>query len=223
LVRTSSRRRATSSSADCRAQVVSPTQGSLEPFRTPQPPTAAPEGRLSGASSIKPSRTPHISLVGDIVVEERAQGFIARALNFLPDARPVFLPPAAPLPTEEGAGEAGHVAPLADAEDLPPTRHVVAPVRHGGLCAPLADRNRRERLARSPVALRAPDSVEAQATKVGLDPVVQSQSGRPVVRMRRGAAVDEGRLLLPRESNGYFGHKAARPRFSGLRYHSSSK
>jgi hypothetical protein len=76
-------------------------------------------------------------------------------------------------------------------------------------------------LVRSPVALRAPASVEAQAAKVGPDPVVQSQSGRPGVRMRRGAAVDEGSILPPLESKGYFGHKAARPRFSGLRYQSS--
>jgi hypothetical protein len=112
-------------------------------------------------------------------VEDRAQVLIARTLNFLPDARPVPLLPAASLTTEEAAREAGHVAPLADAVDLPPTRHVAAPVCRGGLGAPLVDRNRRERLARSPVALRTAASVEAQATKVGPDPVVQSQSGRP--------------------------------------------
>jgi hypothetical protein len=107
-------------------------------------------------------------------VEYRAPVLIARTLNFLPDARPVLLPPVAPLPTEEAAGEAKHVDPLADVEDLRPTRHVAAPVCRGGLGAPLVDRNRRERLDRSPVALRAPASVEAQATKVGPDPVVQS-------------------------------------------------
>jgi hypothetical protein len=35
--------------------------------------------------------------------------------------------------------------------------------------------------------------------------------------------MDKCRLLPPREPKSYFGHKAARPRFSGLRYHSSSQ
>jgi hypothetical protein len=80
----------------------------------------------------------------------------------------------------------------------------------------------RSRLARSSAALQDPASAEAQAATIGPDPVLQSQSGRPRVRMRRTAAVDEGRLL-PFDYRLNIGHKAARSFLSGFLYHGGSK
>jgi hypothetical protein len=94
-------------------------------------------------------------------------------------------------------------------------------IRGGRPGAPRLGRDRSERMARPPASIRASAPVALQATQVGSDIILQSQSSRPGVRMRRGAAMDDGRLLPSRQRRGRASDSAKRSNLPCVRHYNS--
>jgi hypothetical protein len=119
----------------------------------------------------------------------------------------------------EGQGAPGS-DDVEDAEipvELPAGKNASPTIRKGGARPPRECRNRSQRLACSPAAIRAAVAVEAQAARIIPDSRVTAERDRPRFREPRGAPMVEVRILPQGYLSGHANDSQARGCFSSIR------
>jgi hypothetical protein len=106
-------------------------------------------------------------------------------------------------------------------EALEASKNANTAIHSGGPGAPCLGGVRSKRLACLTAALRPAIDLASKAAPVGACSFVQLQSERPGVRIRRGAAMDDGRVLPPRERFVFARVKPARSSLSRFRHYNS--